>query len=392
MAQLPPELWHEILGHATFVFGELEERIYDPFCCPPAHELGLAIKGSQSSRYNFIHVSRAFYMLSIPHLYRTILVAGPISWKRFEQGLAFNQRRVCIQPNTLPNTSFIRSIHFLTAWALNGELNGSMISLPNLTICRSTKTNILAYDAEIRHPFCIGIKAPRLRALEGVYHDARTCLHTAAHFPSLTYCTATILHSNPTIRELPYDGSPIRLEATTVGKEWPFHRELHLDPARIRAIKMTEIRPDLSSLYTIGHQIQFLDITSSHWCYRRPAIELSMLPALITLITDIAITGYNWQLLDGQIHKSLKRVGFTVQSRQQRHNVYRSHLRRFDCHRFPALEQIRLLEMPTCRRLVAQNPGRSAIWSSELGSRGVRLEAADGTLLVDLSSAAVCLP
>jgi hypothetical protein len=175
------------------------------------------------------------------------------------------------------------------------------------------------------------------------------------------------------------------------GKEWPFLRDLHLDLTCLRAIRMAINTSDISSLYTIGHQIQFLDIASSHLYQPHVAtsIELSKLPALVNLIIDVAMLGYKWHLLDGHTHSSLKRVGFIVPSKQQRHSVYSNHFRKFDRHRFPALEQIRILEMPVCHRLVAQNPERVASWSDELGSRGVRLEAADGTLLTRLLAAAV---
>lgn len=151
---------------------------------------------------------------------------------------------------------------------------------------------------------------------------------------------------------------------------------------------------DISSLYTIGHQIQFLDIASSHLDnpHLATSIELSKLPALVSLIIDIAMLGYKCHLLDGYIHSSLKRVGFMVPSKQQRHSVYRNHFGNFDGHRFPVLEQIRILEMPVCRRLVVQNPERVATWTAELGSRGVRLEAGDGRLLTHLVTASVRPP
>ena len=394
MVHLPSELWQEILEYATFVFGELEEQIYDPFCCPPVHELELAIKGSQFSRYNFIHVSRTFYMLSIPYLYRTILVDGPIWWKRLEDCLTVNKRRVGNQPDTPLNTSFIKRIHFMTAWALNRALDGEQIDLPNLTICISTKANIVAYESETRHPFCMRFKAPQLRALEGVFETASNCLHAAAHFPFLTSCFYTTPFSIPLLRPPPYDGSSIRLEATTIGREWPFHQDLHLDLASLRAIKIATYTTNFSSLYAIGHQMQFLDIANSHLYHpnRDISIELSNLPALVTLIIDIAILGYKWHLPDGHAHSSLKRVGFIVPSKQQRHSVYRDHFDKFDGYRFPALEQLRILEMPVCRRLAAQNPGRVANWSDELGSRGVRLEAADGSLLAHLPTTATYPP
>jgi len=394
MAQLPSELWYQIIDHASFVFGELEERIYDPFCCPPAPELVIAIKWSQFSRYNFIHVSRVFYVLSIPFLYRTILIDSSISWKRLEDCLAINKRRVCNQPDTPLNTSFIKSIHFLAFWTPNRGRNCQPIELPNLTICRAANASILAYEPEACHSFCIQFKAPRLRTLEGKLMNANSCLHTASHFPSLTSCFANTLSSIPPVRVSPYDGYSIRLEATMVGKEWPFHQDLHLNLARLRDIKMSINTSDFSSLYAIGHQIQFLDITSSQLNnpHLATSIELSNLPALISLIIDIAMLGYRWHLLDGYTHSSLKRVGFIVPSKQQRYTVYRNHIRKFDKHRFPALEQIRILGMPVCRRLVAQNPGRASTWSKELESRGVRLEAADGTLLAHLLTAAVCRP
>ena len=170
-----------------------------------------------------------------------------------------------------------------------------------------------------------------------------------------------------------------------VGKEWPFHPDLHLDFTCLRAIKMIIKTVDIFSLYSIGRQIQFLDIGSRHLCYHGfpSSIDLSNLPALVTLIVDIALLGYKWYLLDGQTHQSLKRVGFMVPLKQQRYTVYRDHFNKFDRHRFPSLEQFRILEMPVCRRLVAQNPSRVATWSDALGSRGVRLEAADGTLLAN---------
>lgn len=179
-----------------------------------------------------------------------------------------------------------------------------------------------------------------------------------------------------------------------VGKEWPFHRDLHLDLTRLRAIKMAINTSDVSSLYTVGHQIEFLDIASSRFdnTHLATCIELSKLPALVNLIIDVAMLGYKWHLLDGHIHSSLKRVGFIIPSKQQRYTVYRTHFNKFDGHRFPALEQIRILEMPVCRRLVAQNPERVATWTAELGSRGVRLEAADGTLLADLVTVSVRPP
>jgi hypothetical protein len=392
MAELPSELWNEILGYATFVFGELEERTYDPFCCPPAPELALAIKGSRFSRYNFIHVSRAFYTLSIPFLYRTILIDSFASWKRLEDCLATNKRRVCNQPDTPLNTSFIKSIHFLTGWALSRGLTCEPIDLPNLTICRAAQDNIFAYEPDTIYPRCMRFNAPRLRTLEEEFVNAIHCLQTAAHFPSLTSYFATALYSSPPLRALPYDGTSIRLEATLVGKEWPFHQSLHLDLTHLRAIKMTINTSDISSLYTIGHQIQFLDIASSHLSnpHLAASIELSKLPALVSLIIDIAMMGYRWHLLNGHVHSSLKRVGFIVPSKQQRYTVYRNHFSEFDGHRFPALEQIRILEMSVCRHFVAQNPRRVATWSDKLGSGGVRLEAADGTLLAQLLTATVC--
>ena len=391
MVPLPSELWYEILEYATFVFGELEERIYDPFCCPPAPELVLAIKESTFSRYNFIHVSRAFYMLSIPFLYRTILIGNIISWNRLEDSLTINKRRVSNQPDTPLNTSFIRSIHFLAVWSLNWEPFREPIELPNLTICRSAKPNIFTYDPTNCNPCCTQFKAPRLRTLEGHVASSSSCLQAAARFPSLTSCFVKILSNIPPLRARPYGGSELRLEATMVGKEWPFHRDLHLDLTRLRAIKLAINTSDISSLYTVGHQIQFLDIASSHLDHPHLAtsIELSKLPALVNLIVDIAMLGYKWHLLDGYIHLSLKRVGFIVPSKQQRYAVYRNHFNDFDGHRFPALEQIRILEMPVCRRLVAQNPERVATWTAELGLRGVRLEAADGRLLTHLITASV---
>lgn len=387
MAQLPSELWQEILEYATFVFGELEERIYDPFYCPLVHELELNIKGSQFSRYNFIHVSRAFYMLSIPYLYRTILVDSIISWKRLQACLTRNKRRVDNQRDTPFNTTFIRSIHFLTPSCLNLAHKCEQIYLPNLTICRLAKGYLSAYE------FCMLFKAPQLRVLEGGFRSASNCLHVAAHFPSLVSFFSTALFGIPPLRAPPYDGSPIQLEATAVGKEWPFHADLHINLAnlaRLKAIKMVTYTSDFASLYAIGHQIQFLDIAGCHLWFPDLAtfIELSKLPALVTLIIEIAMLEYKWHLLDGHTHSSLRRVGFKVPSKQRRYTVYRDHFNTFDGHRFPALEQLRILEMPVCRRMVAQNPGRVANWSDELGSRGVRLEAADGTLLAHLPTPA----
>jgi len=390
MPHLPPELWQEIFDCAIFVFGELDERIYDPFCCPPGHELVLAIKASQFSRHNFIHVCRAFYMLSIPYLYRTILVDGPSLWKRLLGCLAINKKRVCSQLDTPLNTSFIQSIHFLKMSPLNWRLTCEQIDLPNLTICRSAaEANIFAYEPGA--PFT-PFNAPQLRALEGTFVDANNCRYTAVHFPSLTTYFATILYGVPSLWEPPCDGSSIRLEATLVGKQWPFHRDLDLDLACLMAVRMEISPPSVSSLHTIGRQIQFLDIANNHLSHSNSAtfIELSKLPALVTLIIDIVKLGYNWRLLDGCTHSSLKRVGFMVPSKQLRYTVYRNHLNGFDRHRFPALERIRFLEMQVCRRLVAQNPSRVVTWSDKLGSRSVRLEASDGTLLVNLLTATVC--
>ena len=393
MAQLPSELWHEILEYATFVFGELEERIYDPFCCLPAPELVLAIKRSQFSRYNLIHVSRAFYNLSISSLYRTILIGTSISWKRLENCLAINKRRVCNQPDTPLNTYFIKSIHFLAVWGLNWGPICEPIDLPNLTICRSGKSDVFAYEPTTLSPFFTRFKAPRLRTLEGMFADANSCRHAVANFPSLTSCFGTTITSIAPWSP-PYNGFALRLEATMVKREWPFHLDLHLDLTRLRAIKITPGTSNLSSLYTVGHQIQFLDITISHLDNPHfvASIELSKLPALVNLIIDISMLGYKWHLLDGHTHSSLKRVGFIVPSKQQRYTVYRNHFREFDRQRFPALEQIRILEMPVCHRFATQNPQRVVAWSDELGSRGVRLEAADGTLLAHLVAAIVGLP
>ena len=391
MAQLPSEICHEILEYATFVFGELEERIYDPFCCPPAPELVLAIKASQLSRYNLIHVSRAFYMLSIPSLYHTILIGDSVSWKRLVNCLAINKGRACNQPDTPFNTSFIKSIHFLAVGTLKWGPICEPIDLPNLTICRSASPIVFAYRSATLDPF---FNAPRLRTLEGGFANPRSCLHTAAIFPSLTSCFAKTLCNMHPLRSPPYDAISLRLEATMVGMEWPFHRDLRLDLSRLSAIKMAVNTPFISSLYTIGHQIRFLDIATSHLDnpHSATSINLSELPALVTLIIDISMPGYKWHLLDGHTHSSLKRVGFIVPSKQQRYTVYRDHFHKFDRHRFPALEQIRMLEMPVCHRLVTQNPQRVVNWSDELGSRGVRLEAADGTRLACLLAAVVRPP
>ena len=196
MARLPSELWNDILEYSTFVFGELEERIYDPFCCPPAQVLELAIKESNISRYNFIHVSGAFYTHSIPYLYRTIVVNSPISWKNMGECLTINKRRVCDQLDTPLNSSFIRSIHFLTTWPFHLNREG-IIDLPNLTIYRSAKASILAYKSGVYHPLCTRFNMPQLRVLEGSFANASDCLHTAVHFPSSTSCFATTLPSIP---------------------------------------------------------------------------------------------------------------------------------------------------------------------------------------------------
>ena len=377
MAQLPSEIWHEILEHATFVFGELEERIYDPFCCPPAPELVLAIKESQLSRYSFIHVSRSFYMLSIPTFYRTILVGDFISWERLVNCLAINKRRAYNQPDTPLNTSFIKSIHFLTVAFLNWGPICEPIDLPNLTICRSTNPVIIPYGSAL-DLFFTQFNAPRLRTLHGAFANPSSCLNTVAFFPSLTSCFAQMLHNIPLLGSPPSNEVSLRLEATMVGAEWPFHRDLHLDLSRLRAIKMAMNTPIVSSLYTVGHQIRFLDIATSHRNspHSATSIDLSKFPALVTLIIDISMLGYKWHLLAGHTHSSLKRVGFILRY-DRRYNV----CQKFDRHRFPALEQIRILEMPVCHRLVTRDLQRVVTWSDELDSRGVRLEAADGTLL-----------
>ena len=394
MAQLPSEIWHEIFEHATFVFGELEERIYDPFCCPPAPELVLAIKASQLSRYNFIHVSRTFYMLSIPSLYRTILIGDPISWKRFINCLTINKSRACNQPDTPFNTSFIKGIHFLPVGTPIWGPIYEPIDLPNLTICRSANLFFLAHRPATPDPFFTQFNAPRLRTLEGDFANPSSCLYTAAIFPSLTSFLPTIPFDIPPLWSPPHDGVSLLLEATIVGKVWPFHRDLHLDLSRLRAIKMVINTSNILSLYTIGHQIQFLDVATSHLGNPQfaVAIDLSMLPALVTLIIDISTQAYKWQMLDRHTPSSLKCVGFIIPSKQQRHRVYRDDFCRFDKHQFPALEQIRILEMPVCHRLVMQNPQRVVAWSDELGSRGVRLEAADGTRLASLLAVIVRPP
>jgi hypothetical protein len=396
MAQLPSELWNEIIDYTISVFGELEERTYDPFCCSPTHELELALVASQSSRYNLIHVSRAFYALSIPYLYRSILVDSAILWERLVECLAINQRRVCDQLDTPLNSSFVRRIHLLTAWPFTRRLQYfEQIDLPNLVICTSARANLTRYKSGACHNPCLHINAPQLRALAGCFENASDCLHTAVHFPSLVSCFSNGLPEFPlTQTPRPYDGSSIRLEATMVGTDWPFNQHLHLDLTRLRAIKMIVNTSDISYLYNIGHQIRFLDIATSHLDHRHLAgpIELSKLPSLVTLIIDIAMLGYKWRLLDGQTHQCLKRVGFMVPAKQQPHVVYRYHFKEFDRHRFPALQQIRILEMPVCCRLLAQNPGRVGAWSYELGARGVRLEAADGTLLAHLPTTTVCPP
>ena len=140
--------------------------------------------------------------------------------------------------------------------------------------------------------------------------------------------------------------------------------------------------PIISSLYTVGHQIRFLDIATTHWInpHSATSVDLSKFPALVTLIIDISMLGYKWHLLAGHAHSALKRVGFILPYNHRHDNVYQN----FDRHRFPALEQIRILEMPVCHRLVTRDPRRVVTWSDELDSRGVRLEAADGTRLACL--------
>jgi hypothetical protein len=127
---------------------------------PSAHELELAIKESQFSRYNFIFVSRAFYAVSILYLHRAILIDNLTSWMSLEDCHAINKWRVCNQLDTPLNSLSIWGMYFLTAWISTQRPTGEQTNLPNPTICRPTRASISAYGPGLCRPLGTRYKVP----------------------------------------------------------------------------------------------------------------------------------------------------------------------------------------------------------------------------------------
>ena len=398
MKTLPEELWLEVVHCATDVAGELDSNLDDRFRVPSPADMEEMLKASMPTRRALVQVSRRFWNLTTPALYRSIIITHPHtlnllfksvkeSGERsllFQHGIRRFHLSICnkyhwdVAPGTeelvkyLPNLKISCASGWLhpTKPLLFTALDPAT-SFPHLEAIEHTYSTRILVD--IRSISNLFHSSPNLRVFLVPYHEDSHPKPTLNAFKYLRGCYIdAMIDSNPSD-----DSIDPNLEDTNKQPQTPF--------PPLRSLYFTDnIRQKIN--YNVTRHITLLDLAFYGWVLGDDVLDLSQFPQLRTLM--IPPSPRQWYFKVSDKNDKLREVGV--------HSDVHP-LGSIDVRDFRALvelvlglpvkiERLRLLGFAPCRVIAALGLYQSREllrWRKELEERGVSLEGPDGLPFVE---------
>lgn len=391
--QLPPELWMEIVEGATYIQGELDYRTYDPFQSPSARNLEEAIARVLPTRLSFTLVSRFFHNVALRILYQTLFITGCNRLWSIARCLEANTTRCRMSPSAQEHTLLVKRIHF-AAYGEKGwprsfakPISGAF-EFPNLIIIGGNGNRLGSeeFGQFMRDHFLQRCSAAR--SIDGTWYslvgrDLNHCLDfVQSHRNLKSLCSPLWAWPMPTSTPVPdsFKDNVSQIEALAIANFWPFATVPLTALPSLCAIRLIIFNiSNLRYIEALSERVTFLDVSSSISLL----INLELFPNLRTFINRVGGEPRS-RCITRTPHSGLVQVGFSDQYNMPRRR-FKSGMTEFDdISLFPQLKQIRLIDLQVCRRFVHQNPRHVKLWVNTGLDKGIRLEAGDGRLLLDL--------
>ena len=393
VVQLPPELWMEIVEDATCISGELDYRTYDPFQSPSGHNLEEAIAQVLPTRHSFALVSRFFHKVALPILYQTLFISSCNRLWSIVRCLDANTTRCRMSPDVQEHAPLVKRIHFAAygegRWPKSfTKPTPGAFEFPNLIIIGGNGNRLGSeeFGQFMRNHFLQQCSAAR--SIDGTWYslvgrDLNHCLNfVQSHRNLKSLCSPLWAWTMQTSSPIP-DGfidNISRIEALAIANFWPFSTVPLTALPSLCALRLIIFNiSNLCYVEALGERVTFLDVTSSISLL----INLEMFPNLRTFINRVSKEPRS-RCITRTPHSALLQVAFSDQCHISRKRFKSGMMQFADISLFPRLSRIRLIDMQVCRRFVHQNTDHVKIWVNTGLDKGIRLEAGDGRLLLDL--------
>ena len=391
MPQLPHELWMEIIEGATCISGELDYRTYDPFHSPSLRNLEDAMAQVLPTRYSFTLVSRLFHRVALPILYQTLFIANCNRLWSIVRCLEANTTRSRVSPSVLEHALLVKRIHFSVygegRWPKSfAKPIPATLDFANLIILSGNGTRLGSeeFGGFLQDHFLQRCSAAR--SIDGTWlrlvgADVNDCLHFIQPYKNLrSLCSPLWAWPTNTLIPEGFMDSVSQIEALSVANFWPSATVPLTAFPLLCALRLIIFNSsNLPHVEALGERVTLLDVTSSISLQ----IDLEMFPNLRTFITRVGSEPRS-RCITRSPHSALVRVAFSDQFTISRRRFKWGMMEFVDRSLLPQLKQIRLIDMRVGRRFVQQNPDHVKLWVNTGLDKGIRLEAGDGRLLLDL--------
>jgi len=403
MNTLPNELLSEVILDATDVEAELDSNLDDHFRVPLQTDMEEMLKAAMLTRKALVQVSKRFWDLATPALYRSVIITHPHTInllfktimgersflfrhrvRRFHLSIRHDLREYWwdVAPGTAKLMKYLPNLKIYCAM---GRLhpNSPLLFTPldpatSFPHLEAVEHSVYYHHSTIRAPISISNllhSSPNLRVfLLPDYLGSNPNSDTYA-FKSLRGCyvddLTNIIPSNSSI-----DPNLEDTNQQTLSSQPPF---LHLRSLSFWGHKHPKIDRNLALYITL------LDL-SPRWGMEMDVLDLSQFPRLRTLVMHPAPEWWKFKFSDD--HDELREVGIRSETHKRWYPVVDwKDIRTVVEHvlGLPApIQRLRFLGFDFCRVLVGLELYQSILgWEETLEEQGISLEGPNGLPLVE---------